>query len=123
MVFFRELPLTIEVNDDRKLRVLVHLYRTVSKQELDDLHANSGRFRDSAHKTGEKGFFFRRSDADSLGSGFAENCEVAQFTVMTQAPATVIERSRIHIAAREGPGVYLDTGDLEDLAPAIEVTA
>ena len=98
----------------------MRLYRAVSSIELNDIRLHQG-FRDSKHQSGEKGFFFERSDAAKLIPSLSSWDRLEYSIVAIEVPDEVIGRGRVHTATREGPGVYLLASDLHQLGPAIEV--
>jgi hypothetical protein len=97
----------------------MRIYRAVSDTELQDLHT-AGEFRDSVHKTGEKGFYFDPVDAKRMARSFQKMLGISHTVVSTDAPDDVIARGRVHEAAQEGRGVYLLVDDLSLLSPASE---
>jgi hypothetical protein len=99
----------------------MNLYRAISVSELKDLHAHGGRFRDSIHQSGEKGFFFEQEDAVKLAASLTLIDGESHVVVMTEASDEIVSAGRPHCAAQEGPGVYLNADVLDGLAPAIEV--
>jgi len=99
----------------------MNLYRAVSVSELKDLHAHGGRFGDSIHQSGEKGFFFKQEDAVKLAASLTLIDGESHVVVMTEAPDEIVSAGRTHHAAQEGPGVYLRIDALDSLTPAIEV--
>lgn len=99
----------------------MRLYRAVTQAELDDLRANGGRFRDSPHQSGEKGFFLEETSARDFAKQAESAYGLAHFVVSTEAGVSALAGSREHNAALEGRGVYLLVSNLNLLAPAVEV--
>jgi hypothetical protein len=99
----------------------MNLYRAVTVPELRDIQAHGGRFRDSIHQTGEKAFFFKQEDAETLARSLTSMTGEDHAVVITQASDEVVAEGRPHRAAQEGPGVYLKIDVLQSLALAKEV--
>jgi hypothetical protein len=89
----------------------MRIYRAVSSTELEDIRSLQGRLRDSPHRSG-KGFFFEREDAILFGMRAKAYDSARYFVICMDAPEEVIRRGIPHIAACEGPGVYLRDEDL-----------
>jgi hypothetical protein len=89
---------------------------------MDDIVSHHGLFRDSPQWTREKGFFFTVADAAKFARRFSVIDEVLHIVVFADAPAAVVELGRAHIAAQEGPGVYLPVASLYQLSTASKVT-
>jgi hypothetical protein len=100
----------------------MRLYRAVSLTELDDIRNHHGSLRDSKHKSG-KGFFFRREDAGAFGRQARAYDSSTYFLIEVDAPEDMVQRGTPHVAACEGPGVYLREEDLAFVTFLLEEAA
>jgi RHS repeat-associated protein len=93
------------------------LFRAVSTAEADSI-AETGAFSASPAGSMSKGFFFNESDAQSFADMATKSFEDPHTVVSTEAPTDLVNSSAPHTGvAQEGPGVYIQNENLNQLKP------
>jgi RHS repeat-associated protein len=94
----------------------MQLFRAVGSAEVDSI-AETGAFFASPTGSMSKGFFFNESDAQSFADMATERFGDPHSVVSTEAPTDLVNSSAPHSAASEGPGVYIQNENLNQLTP------